>query len=187
MVLELWIPSVGSKMSFLEHWTLIRAINWTVKHMGMIFGALKSWDAGVYKFYQETSKGGLRGGLSWFEIWSLKRKILHFSPKIDMCAVPAPLEPPWCCEKKVMNIFQKISQYCQGGCKGGLPDSKNRFFAKKIASEVTIQPNLSPPCSPPGNGYHIRILWGKPSLKHIYNFSWKCIGAAVQLQGRETD
>ena len=132
MVLELWIPSVGSKMSFLEHWTLIRAINWTVKHMGMIFGALKSWDAGVYKFYQETSQGGLRGGLSWFEIWSLKRKILHFSAKIAMCAVPAPPWAPLMLWKKSYEHFPKNIPILSGGAaRGGSQIQKTDFSRKK--------------------------------------------------------
>ena len=101
-----------------------------------------------------------------------------------------PRPPPWAplmLWKKSYRHFPKNIPILLRGCKGGSQIEKTVFFAKNKSFEVGLGPNLSPPCSPPGNGCHIRVFWVKPNLKHIYNFLWKCVDLVLQLQGRETN
>ena len=106
---------------------------------------------GFTNFTRRAPREAQGGGSPKVEIRSLKQKKCIFWLKMAVSVVPAPPPgaPPDVVKKKLSTFSKKYLNIDRGGFKGGLPDWKKRFFAKKKSYEVALEPNPSPPCSPP--------------------------------------
>ena len=112
MVLELQIPPVDSKSDVFRTSHITASYKLTFKTYDVDFWCvrkLKCWVLQILLIIRERP-GGTQGGSPKVEIRSLKQKKCIFWIKMAVSVVPAPLEPPDVVKKKVIGIFQKISQ-----------------------------------------------------------------------------
>ena len=128
---------------------------------------------------------GAEGGLIFHRKITFETNFCSFFDHKMACALrQPPLEPPLCMRKKSYGHFLKIlSEILRGAARGGSQAQKTDFPSKnEHIRQLKCQIG-----APPANNCHIRIFWTKPSLKHIYNFFWKCIDFALQQHSRETN
>ena len=113
MVLELQIPSIDSKSVNFRTLCITPGYKLNRKTYDVDFWCVRKLRCWILQIFLGELPGGAQGGLT--KRWNTRprmKKTAFFGYKWLYLLPQPPLEPPWCCEKKVIDIFQKISQYC---------------------------------------------------------------------------